>query len=243
VATAQGHSFFHAMEGHFQGLERLTHAALAIRQHVVQRLTLACSPVLSTSLLPPSMVGISHRFPDLQVEIRTADLASIRHLLHHGMVDMALCLDFPLPPGVAGLPLGRVDGVCAMHEQHRLARKSHLALADLAGERIIEWLPVNPFSYSEEHDLLEKHGIPTIACVRTQTSQTRYALIAAGLGISIAEPFSASMWRPFGVVTRPLQPTVGFQYILACQSSLLANPFHQDIIQIVKKAYQALVLP
>lgn len=236
--TTQGDLFFKSLEIHFFGLERLSQAADAIRLGAVKKITIACSPVLSVTILPPCIVDIQKHFPDVQIEVHTTELSTINQLLQRGLADMALCIEFPVPTGVASELLGQQDAVCAMPEQHRLAQKAQVSLDDLRGESMIEWLPINPFVDSVEQELLKQHGIAAQNRLKTQTANTRYALIAAGLGVSIAEPFAAAHWRGLGVVTRPLTPTVQFGYVLAYQKASADSEFTRTVIQIIKSHYQ-----
>jgi DNA-binding transcriptional LysR family regulator len=243
VLSEQGGQFFEALELHFLGLNRLSHAAQAIRQAKEEKLVLACSPVLSSTFLPACIRAIAGAYPSLLIEVHTAELASIRDMLQRGIVDLAVCLDFPVPPGVSRLQLGRVNAVCAMPDGHRLSKKRAVKLQDLQGERIIDWLPTSPFVTSQERDLLEAHDILTTSQIKTQTAQTRYALIAAGLGVSIAEPLTAKTWQKLGVTTRPLTPSVQFDYILAFQKSTVQTSLLPRVVDITMQAYQSFFRP
>ena len=238
ILSEQGSQFFEALEMHFLGIERLSHAAAAIRQNNVQKLVLACSPVFSTTFLPVCITAIAAQYPALSIEIHTTELTNIRDMLQHGVIDLAMCLDFPVPSGVVRQFLGQADAVCAMPDGHRLSKKKHIQLSDLNGERIIEWLPISPFTTSQEHDLLKQYDIKVESFLKTQTAHTRYALIAAGLGVSIAEPFTAKTWQKLGVTTRPITPSVSFDYILAYQQTLGQSDFLQSVVAIVEQSYQ-----
>jgi DNA-binding transcriptional LysR family regulator len=149
-----------------------------------------------------------------------------------------MCLDFPVTSGVSRKRLGTVDALCAMPDGHRLAQQQQVKLEDLEGESIIEWLPISPFVGSDEHALLERHHITNTSVLRTQTAHTRYALIAAGLGVSITEPFTAKNWRSLGVSTRPITPTVPFDYIVAYQKSMEHSELIQTVISTIQTIYE-----
>lgn len=238
VLTEQGSLFFESMETHFLGIERLSNTAKTIRQNIVQKITLACSPTISSTLLPECIAAIQKTYSQLHIDIHTTELANIRSMMQRGVADMAMCLDFPVTSGVSRRRLGSVDALCAMPDGHRLTQQEQVKLEDLKGESIIEWLPISPFVHSDEHALLERHHITNTCLLRTQTAHTRYALIAAGLGISITEPFTAKNWLGLGVSTRPITPTVQFDYIVAYQKNLESSELIQSSLSIIQTIYE-----
>ena len=61
---------------------------------------------------------------------------------------------------------------------------------------------------------LENSGIPVSRRLETQHSQILYAFVEAGLGVSIAEPFSAPLFHRLGVAIRPIAPPVYLDFAL-----------------------------
>jgi DNA-binding transcriptional LysR family regulator len=227
--TAAGIRFYKAVEENFLGLERLTQEAENIRNEATAALRIACLPVLSTSLLPQILTEFFKIRPDVAVNIDSRNTSEILSCLQDLKADVALSLAFPESPGIHVEPLMEGEVLCAMPASHRLANKDIITLEDLAGENLIGWLPTSLQSYETEQSLFAKAGIQPNFRIHTHTSHTRYAMVANGLGISIVEPFAAKVWLPHGIVVRPFQPKLTYQYVLAYPSNGLRSELVHDL--------------
>ncbi len=241
-ASTEGVRFHQAVEENFLGLERLSVVAQRIRQEEPRGLTIACLPVLSTSLLPPAIALFRAQAPEVPLRIDTAAATQIVERLQDLKADLALTLSFPPLAGIEIEPLFEAGVLCAMPAGHRLAAKPVLELKDLHGEDCIGWMPSGPLTPVEEEQMLEKAGVQPRYVLRTHTSHTRYALVAQGLGLSLVEPFGASLWQAHGVVTRPIADASSrYSYVLAYPSTGLRNPALLGLraaLQTALKAWQ-----
>jgi DNA-binding transcriptional LysR family regulator len=202
------------VEQNFLGLERIEHAAESIRGGLPQPVAVACLPALSTSLLPRVARRIMESNRNLGLFIDTGTVAEIIVKLQNLSADLALTLTFPPILGIEIEPLFTVEHVCAVPADHRLARKERITPADFHEERIIGWSTAGPLTFEKESALFADYVSGKDVAVTTHTSHTRYAMVAAGLGITIAEPFAAEPWINKGVVLRPFEPRMDLSYSL-----------------------------
>lgn len=237
--TTAGVRYYKAVEENFLGLERLMQVAGDIRNEEPEGLTIACLPVLSTTLLPLVLRRFYKYHPGVPVSIDSCNVPEMLVRLQDLKVDMALSLVFPPLAGIAAEPLMEAGFLCAMPAQHRLAQKEIVLPADLEGEDVIGWLSSSSQPYAMEKSLLDDAGVFPRYNIKTHTSHTRYAMVANGLGIAIVEPFAAKVWGAHGVVTRPFKSERNHQYVLAYPSggvrSELAYDFQEAAMYVAKE--------
>jgi DNA-binding transcriptional LysR family regulator len=215
--TAAGLRFYQSVEENFLGLERLKQAANRIRDEAADGITVACLPALATTLLPAILCDFVERRPGVAVRIESVKVRQVLSSLQEHKADVALSQAFPAVAGIEVESLFTTRALCAMPGTHPLAKKRVVRARDLRGEKIIGWLPNLRQPYDAEQALFAEGGKHSIA-IATDTAHTRYAMVAAGLGVSIVEPFAQKVWRPHGVVVRPLDPPIEYEYVLSYPS-------------------------
>ena len=154
-------------------------------------------------LLPPVVRAVRERYPGL--EVRTAE-ASIAELVD-GLREHRFDLAFTRPPLVDGLASRTLmtEEVCAvLPEDHPLAERATLTLADLADEPWVltpraSW---EPWHRSYDDDFAAAGYTPRVV-QRTATVQGLLGLVAAGVGVTRLTRSSHSLRRT-GVVFVPL---------------------------------------
>jgi DNA-binding transcriptional LysR family regulator len=236
--TNAGVRFYKAVEENFLGLERLMQVAGSIRHEAPEGLTIACLPVLSTTLLPEVLQQFFKQHPDVSVKIDSCTVPEILVSLQDLKVDMALSLAFPPFAGIEVEPIMEATVLCAMLATHPLAQKEIILPEDLDGENVIGWMPNSAQSYDRELSTLKSAAIRPNYTIQTHTSHTRYAMVANGFGVAIVEPFAAKIWRPHGVVTRPFKADINYKYVLAYPSggirSELAHDLREAALRVAK---------
>lgn len=237
--TTAGLRYYRAIEENFLGLERLAQVARDIREDAPEGLTIACLPVLSTTLLPRVLREFFKRHPSVPVSVDSCSDPEILVRLQDFRADMALSLALSPLAGIDMVSMMEVDFRCAMPAHHRLASKDLVLPSDLEGEDVIGWISTNPLTDAIEQSILETAGIFPRYVVKTHTSHTRYAMVASGLGIAIVEPFAAKIWAAHGVVTRPFKANMNNEYILAYPSgrtrSAMAHDFQETVMRVARE--------
>ena len=234
--TTAGVLYYKAVEENFLGLERLMQVAGDIRNETPEGLTVACLPVLASTLLPLVLRRFFKYHPSVPVSIDSCNVPEILVLLQDCKADMALSLAFAPVAGIEVEPMMEGGFLCAMPAAHRLAKKQSVLPADLAGENVIGWIANSAQTYALEKAIFADAGIIPRYGIKTHTSHTRYAMVANGLGIAIVEPFAAKIWAAHGVVTRPFKVDISNRYVLAYPSggarSELARGFHEAVMHV-----------
>ncbi|MEM7171480.1 MAG: LysR substrate-binding domain-containing protein [Pseudomonadota bacterium] len=237
VPTKAAVKFARVVEQNFLGLERIEQASEKIRENLVQPVTIASLPALSTSLIPK----IAHRIMSSnhvsRLEVSTGTVTELIDMLQGHTADLALTLSIPDIPGIESEPLLTVDHVCVLPEGHPLADRQEITPADFENETVVGWSPAGPLKFEKEAAIFADHVSDKDIRLTTQTSHSRYALVAAGLGITIAEPFSASPWLKNGIVVRRFTPRLPISYSLCYPSGQI----REDAVGAVRRAILATV--
>ncbi|SAL60373.1 LysR family transcriptional regulator [Caballeronia telluris] len=241
--TTAGLRFYKSVEENFLGLERLKQVADMIRDEASEGLTVACMPVLATTLLPPILADFVERHPGVPIRVDSVKVPEVLLSLQNHKADVAISQAFPAVAGIEVQTLLRTRALCAMPAGHRLAKKKVVRAQDLRGERIIGWLPNSRQAYEAEQSTISAAEERPNYTVLTDTAHTRYAMVAGGLGVSIVEPFAAKVWRAHGVVVRPFEApadyAIEYEYALSYPSSgirsdLVAS-FRESALRVIER--------
>jgi DNA-binding transcriptional LysR family regulator len=237
--TAAGLRFYKSVEENFLGLERLKQVADMIRDEASDALTVACMPVLATTLLPPVLADFTARHPGVPIKVDSVKVPEVLVNLQNHQADVALSQAFPTVAGIEVETLLKARALCAMPATHKLAKKKIVRPADLRGERLIGWLPNARQPYEAEQSLVAATEARPHYTVLTDTAHTRYAMVAGGLGVSIVEPFAAKVWRAHGVAVRPFETDIEYEYALSYPTSGirsdLVRSFRESVLRVVER--------
>ena len=133
-------------------------------------------------------------------------------------------MDLPSP----GTLCLRFDG----RLQHPLERLDIIRPADLAGHPFIALSPEDTTRQRAEA-ALDAEGVTLSIILETPYSTTICAMVAAGLGIGLVDPLTATPFEGHGLVLRPFEPKLDFR-------TLLILPPHRPPSQIVEDFIGAL---
>ncbi len=231
--TTAGVRFYNAVEQNFLGLERLDRAAAKIRRTEPRKLTIACTPALSTSLLPVAIKAFLSKKANVLVSVDTATVPQILERLQYLATDMALSLQFPPIAGIEVEHLIEAEFVCAVPKSHPLAQKEIVTPEDFEDENVIATLPAGPLTWDEENKVFADAGIRRKNTVAIHTSHTGYAMIAQGLGIGLMEQFAAPMWKKW-VAVRPFRPRLPLPYAMAYPTAHIRSKLVYDFREVIR---------
>ncbi|MFF3256717.1 LysR family transcriptional regulator [Actinacidiphila glaucinigra] len=166
-------------------------------------LRLAFLATTTNHLLPPVVRAVRQRLPGLTLTTEETTIAPLVDGLLKGRYDVA----FTRPPLVDGLKTRTlvIEPVCAvLPEDHPLARRTELALGELADER---WVLTPRSSWEPWHQAFDRSfrtaGFTPDVVHRDASVQGLLGLVAAGVGVTRLAR-SASSLRRTGVVFVPL---------------------------------------
>ncbi len=224
--TQQGRTFHEQVEKYFDGMDALKHAVRQIRSGVMDRIRLACLPTLSTSILPGAIKTLRDDFPDISIEIETVLFEDAIEMMKTRRVDVMISFLMDEMDGVTVSKLAETNCVLAAQNTHPLAKLNTVRAVDLKDHEVMGQIPAQIDVPGQDNASMMREGIiedkpKHLWC---HTSSTRYALVAAGLAVSIAEPFASPLFRAQGVVVRDFEPALPLNYGFAAYSDVWDSP-------------------
>ncbi|QKS01077.1 LysR family transcriptional regulator [Sphingomonas sp. CL5.1] len=212
--TAQAQALYEAVRRSYAGLDLLDQAARRIRAHPVGTVRIAALAAIAMSVLPAVIARFRILYPDIKVTVESLGQRAIEERIFLGQADLGIGIDTQGREGVRSTLLARAEYICILPANHHLASRPHLTVEDLAGEEFIGPMHEADALWNGIDSALADSGIPVSRRLETQHSQILYAFVEAGLGVSIAEPFSAPLFHRLGVAIRPIAPPVYLDFAL-----------------------------
>ena len=196
------------------GLDLLDQAARRIRAHPVGTVRIAALAAIAMAILPAVIARFRILYPEIKITVESLGQRAIEERVFLGQADLGIGVDAPGREGIRSTLLARAEYVCILPANHPLAARPQLAVADLAGEEFIGPMHEADALWNGIDAALDHSGIPVSRRLETQHSQILYAFVEAGLGVSIAEPFSAPLFHRLNVAVRPIAPPVYLDFAL-----------------------------
>jgi DNA-binding transcriptional LysR family regulator len=210
--TPQAETLFEAVQRSFTGLDMLAQAARRIRAHPVGTVRLAVLPNFAIAILPPVLAAFQARYPEVKVTVEALGHRAVEDRIFLGQADLGIGVTAPPRDGIRADLLARARYLCAVPVAHRLAAQPVITIADLAGADFIGPMHEADALWNGIDAALAAAGVEPKRLLECQQSMPMYAYVAAGLGISIVEPFSARLFRKLGVMTRPVEPRISLDF-------------------------------
>lgn len=233
--TAEAIRFYRGVEQFYMGMDWLERIAEQIRTQQPADLKVCATPALSTFVFPEAVKRFKASYPGVSLMIESLSSSETITRLQTHLAHMAITLGFPDVDGIVQEPLIEAPHVCAVHETHPLAARDVVRPEDLSGENVLKILPSGLVNWNLVDKALTEAGVRYGQSIGIQNSHTGYSLVAANLAVAIIEPFAASVWLSNGVVVRPFEPKLTFQYVIARPKALQHTRPLQAFAKIVRE--------
>lgn len=225
--TREGRQLYESVRRHFEGLEKIETAVQILRKFGTGVLRIGSTPTLAVGLLPDAIMHFSQQNPDVYINLQTLGTPQLRDYLSQGLIDFVLTTGHLENSDVISTPLQQAHAVCVLPLNHPLARHRTLDLHHLRGHRLV--LLENDDDIMVAMRARQQHSDhQTDIMVETNSSLTICALVVAGAGVGIVNPFVARTFTG-RLAIRPLRPAIPVNVSLvqsvALAPSMLANRF------------------
>jgi DNA-binding transcriptional LysR family regulator len=165
---------------------------------------------LAHGVLPRALARFRSRHPNVGISLQVGVRRELRTLFDHQQFDIALST-YPLDyPDEASAILADPPAVCVLPLGHPLADRAVLAPADLVDEHFIS-MPLETGARQRIDALFHHLGLVRRRLSDAQNGVMICQLVAAGLGVSVVDPFSAKVFAA-GLVRKPFQPLISYQF-------------------------------
>lgn len=231
IITPEGTAFHDELTVSYVGLERLAKVARDIRELRRGHLRLAAIPALCFGPVPRAVAAFMDQHPQIKMTFEVHASARILDALAAGLLDVGVT---QVPGAYSGLSVEhtfRAPCLCVMPEGHPLTEREAVTLADLAAYPLI-CLPPDTEVGHALLARLEALG-PVTPRAETLTSMAACALVAAGAGISLVDPFTASSFADGKIVARPFTPALDFTFRILRPEGRVASRSVRSLVDIL----------
>jgi LysR family transcriptional regulator, hydrogen peroxide-inducible genes activator len=173
------------------------------------RLAVGAIPTIAPYVLPPVLRSFLRRYPDVQMHLREDLTQHVLEAVGGGDLDLALVAMPVTDDRFHAEPLRTEPLLVTLPQQHRLARRRKLSLADLHDEPFILLSEVHCLGEQIAQYCRQRSFTPRLVCRSAQLA-TVQQLIELGLGVSLLPALARDADRGKRRVYRELtdpQPT------------------------------------
>ena len=202
------------------------------------RLRLACFQSAGATVVPRAVAEFHRRHPEVELSMVEAEPEEASERLRAGEIDLALVYDFEPIPGMLDGELELTHLIedpydAILPREHRLAERSVLRLADLAGEPWIASTERCGCRQITERACQEAGFEPRVAFEADETLAAQ-ALVAAGVGVTVLPRLALATVHP-GVVVRPLRRDSVVRRVWVAQPAKdYRSPASEAMVQILR---------
>ncbi len=209
--TPEGVMLYKEIERAFVGIRQISQAAQDIRELRHGRLLLGVMPALSNGFIQEVITAFLAERPNVTVTMHARSSLNIIERLAVQQLDLGVIAGGLDHPGVRAEFLCRVEAVCILPPNHRLADRKIVEAADLEGESFISLTTLDRIRPRIDHPFQEANVRRSIR-IDTPMSGSACAFVAKGAGVSIVDPFTAHEFLNAPIVVKPFRPAIHLDF-------------------------------
>lgn len=203
--TAEALALNEHLEKVFDSLDEVRQFADAADARSGGRLRVLAPPSFCSHFVTPAIVAFKRAHPEILIELRVVSSKEALGVINASEADLAITTNRISHSGVRTESILMSKSVCVMPLGHRLAAKSIIHARDLEGESFIA-LASNLKARRGVDRIFERAGVSRDIIVETTTNHAACECVAAGLGITVINPFPVIANFEDQVLVRPFTP-------------------------------------
>lgn len=241
LPTAAAMALYTEVERSFVGLERITAAAEEIRGRRIGSLRVAALPALANGFLPRFIGRFLMDRPNLKLSFFGVISPLVVDWVLNGQCDVGFA-EVPIAhAGLNAIRMPAVARVAVVPERHRLAEKAVIVPRDFEGETFIS-LSAGTASRHPVDAVFSREDVTRVLRVETSLSEIMCGMVSSGLGVAIADPFTAAEYAGRGVVARPFEPRIDFDFAAVYPPQRSPSPVAVDLVEALAREIGSLRL-
>lgn len=213
VPTPEARLLYQDVETAFRGIDTIRASAARIRDRGAGEIRVATLSALSVSLVPKAVRIFREKHVDIRVTLHVLLSREVRNLIAAGDFDLGLAADEIDTTGVQHQLFATREALCAIPAGHPLAGQEAITPPDLHGQALVAYVPEDRARQQLDRILEAAGSVPRIA-VETIYTSTVCALVAEGVGIGFANPYSVAGLDLSRIVLRPFRPAIQIRSLL-----------------------------
>ncbi|NKB19323.1 MAG: LysR family transcriptional regulator [Alphaproteobacteria bacterium] len=215
-------------------IELTAQRAKQIRDQRVGSLVVATYPDIAIDFLPKVISEFREGRPDLQITILARRSEMMRGLLPTHLYDLAV-VESPSEHPSVEMEEFTFDCVCALPENHPLARRREITPSDLDGLPFISLLPEHDI-YGQIERAFADYNASLNVVVETQTMESVSGFLRHGAGVGLLDPLTARRYAGQEIVIRPFAPSITQKIALVLPRDRLRSVVLEEFIKVLRSA-------
>jgi len=240
IPTREAESVFGQLNEVFRKVGDLQFAIERLKKGEATAFSFAAVPSISQYILPRAIKELRGMFPNLRMDINVLKIEeAIDYLLlkKGELVAMSYKLDHP---GLISHPLAVGSLVDIVPEDHELADRKLVHLADLAGYPLIGIDPDDPYGRIIAA-VFREQGFELELSIQARFAQTVYSLVRQGLGVAVIDEFSVCARDLPGVRRLPIAEQTSFRTFAVVNADEPLSIFAEAMIGYLKSEMRTAV--
>ena len=207
--TAEGRQFHREVMRALGMIDRLQQTAEIIRTGTAGKVVIASHPSASISLLPELMARFSARHPSATVKMINRTSEEVRGMFEVASVDVGIA---ELPIDLAGVELRKyvVECVVILPRGHPLAEQEIVTALDLSGLPFVGMAQGRLIGHRIRSAMVDS-GAEFRMVAEVEYFSSICGMVAAGLGVSVVDCWSAHTFRSLDLEVRRLAPAIDYE--------------------------------
>ncbi|MGG4605744.1 LysR substrate-binding domain-containing protein [Paenalcaligenes sp. Me131] len=240
--TAEAVILYEEVQRSLISVDRILQSVEMLRDGHQGYLQIAAAPALALSFLPKMMAGFSAQYPGARLTLHMHGSETALNMVLSGMCDIAVVMLSMRQSGTYGERILSGRMVCALPVGHRLIQQASVGPWDLKGETFLSHPHVLDTRLQID-GLFAAHGIQREMRLESQISYSLIELVAAGAGVALVDPLTATLYRGDGVVFVPFDPIVVNHYSVVTSSERPPSVLQERFIEQLKTSLYDTLAP
>lgn len=241
IPTPEALALYEEVERSFVGMVEISRVIEDIRDFRKGSLLIAGMPALALKFLPDVIADFIAKEPGITVSLRARSSQAVMRHLSSQQFDLGFAALDTDHPAVIRRPICTAGMLAVLPVGHALAQKDILEPADFDRQPFIA-LGAEIGTRSETDLFLSAGPARPRIVAEAQLSASICELVAAGAGISIVEPVTATQFALAGRVSvRPLSPDQPFRYDLLLPALRKPSRVANRFLELVEATFATLL--
>ncbi|MDH3234423.1 MAG: LysR substrate-binding domain-containing protein [Alphaproteobacteria bacterium] len=236
--TPEAAILYNVVERAFVSVAQIGQSAIDIRERRHGRLMIGVMPALSTGFIQEVATEFLVDRPRVTLTLDARSSARVIESLAGQQLDLGIVAAGLDHAGVETEFFCRVEAVCVLPSDHRLAKKDVIVPTDLDGEHFISLTMLDRIRPRIDHPF-EEAGVRRILRIDTPMAASACAFVAKGAGVAIVDPFSALEARDGRIVIKPFAPAVPLDFVIAYPLHAQRSQLVLDFIVALRRSLRA----
>ncbi|MEZ5842694.1 MAG: LysR substrate-binding domain-containing protein [Hyphomicrobiaceae bacterium] len=208
-ATAEGHAFHREVMQALGMIDRLERVAEAIRTGTAGKIVVASHPSASISVLPALVARLLALHPGATVKMINRTSEEVRGTFEAAAVDIGIA---ELPIELTDIEVRKyaVECVAIVPRGHPLARNRTITAADLSGLPYVSMAQGRLIGHRIRNAIVEA-GAEYKMVAEVEYFSSICGIVAAGLGVSVVDCWSAATFQATGLEVRRFEPRIDYE--------------------------------